>query len=88
MLERKVGREILNVRSTGLQVIAKVYNYYIQYGTKHVAVSGFCNIIVNLLKLCVFVGLSYSNFIVKYRVENVKNSNIFCSCDYLKTTVT
>ena len=34
-----------------------------QEGSKHVVVSGFCNIIVNLIQFCAFVGLNYSNWI-------------------------
>lgn len=33
-------------------------------GLKHVGVSGF-NIIVNLIQLCAFVGLNYSNYYSK-----------------------
>jgi hypothetical protein len=32
-----------------------------QEGSKHLVVSGFCNIIVNLIQFCAFVGLNYGN---------------------------
>jgi len=43
-----------------------------QKGLKHAGVSGFYNIIVNLMQLCLFLGLNHSNCIVMHGMENGK----------------
>ena len=39
---------------------------------KHVGVSGFCNIILTVRKLCPFSGLNYSDCVVKHGIESCK----------------
>ena len=47
-----------------------------QLGPKRVGISGFYNISVNLIQLCTYVGLFYSNLIVMHVMENVKRKNL------------
>ena len=59
-----------------------------KYGPKHVGVSGFYNIIVNLIQLSTFVGVKYSKRIVIHEMEYVKQCILLvyvsCSCTEIR----